>query len=377
MNQNKTQPGSGASGPKGRSLLPIILGSLGAVVVIGGALLVFLAQMQTTGVSGFESADGRALLEGLADDRLPEARTVTIEAEGGGLTLERAEAGWRLAEADGYPVREGAVDEFLRALSDLRAVYVSAREAPPYAEYGVNAPGTPPVATTRVSVLNGDGETMARASFGHAFSAPGASQDRAVFVRIADDPRVWLADGALSVPMEPNDWLNNRILDIPGERVRRLALSGAGSEPVEVVRGKEGMLELAERPSGDVELKGQWVLDMLSGLFSRLTFERVRAFDSLPGGVEAVREAVVETDDGVAYTVRLLSRGRDPAAAETAAATEEEIWGTLSAEVAAGANGEDAARTAELFNGRHSGWAYVLPLYFVERLSVGPDDILK
>lgn len=377
MNQETTQTGRDAPGPKRRSLLLPVLGSIGGVAILGAGLLFLLAQMQTTGVSGFESADGRALFGGIADDRLAQVRTVSIEADDGQVTLERAEAGWRLAEADGYPVRDGAADNFLRALAELRAVYVSERESPPYADYGVNAPGEPIGRATRVSVLDDAGEVMARGSFGHTFSAPGASQDRAVFVRVSGDSRVWLADGAFSVPTEREDWLDNRILDIPGDRVAKLVLSGEGSEPIEVVRGSEGMLELARRPAGDAELKGQWVLDMLSGLFARLTFENVRAFDSLPAGVERVREAVVEVDDGIVYTVRLLSSGRDPAAVETAAAAEEDIWGTLSADVAEGADREKAAPVAEGFNDRHAGWAYVLPLYFVERLSVGPEDMVK
>jgi hypothetical protein len=378
MTQNRTSASEasssgrekpGAAQSKGRSATVAVLVAIGAVVAVTAGLAVMVWQFQPSGISGFESADGRALFQDLGN-RLGDAQSVAIRAQDSRVTVERAESGWRLAERDGYPVREGAVDEFLRKMAGLKAALVSETQQPAYGEFGVNAPGAPPASAVTVSVKDAEGREIAAAALGHTFSAPGLSQGRGTFIRVQGDTRVWLADSVVSVPTEPAVWLEKGILDIPADRIQRIELSGGSTERLVLTRNKEGELHIAEGPSEDASREGATLVSTFSGLFTRLAFEDIQAADALPPRFNRARRAVVRTTDGVAYTVDLLTSSGDPATAEDTTAARE-IWARFSAAPADDTDASPAAREAvQRFNERHSGWAYRMPLYVVDNLSV-------
>jgi hypothetical protein len=356
-------------GTSGRSATVAVLVAIGAVVAVTAGLAVMVWQFQPSGISGFESADGRTLFQDLGN-RLRDAQSVAIRAQDSRVTVERAESGWRLAERDGYPVREGAVDEFLRKMAGLKAALVSETQQPAYGEFGVNAPDAPPASAVTVSVKDSKGREIAAAALGHTFSAPGLSQERGTFVRVQGDPRVWLADGVVSVPTEPAVWLDKSILDIPADRIQRIELTGGSTERVVLARNEAGELHIAEGVSDEASREGSTLVSTLSGLFAGLAFEDIQASAALPPRFNRARRCVVRTTDGVAYTVDLLTSSGDPATAEDTTAARE-IWARFSAAPADGADASPEAKQAvQQFNERHSGWAYRMPLYLIDNLSV-------
>ena len=359
----------GAAPSKGRPVTVAVLVAIGAVVAVTAVLAVMVWQFQPSGISGFESADGRTLFQDLGN-RMQDAQSVAIRAQGSRVTLERAESGWRLAERDGYPVREGAVDEFLRKMAGLKAAMVSETQEPAYGEFGVNAPGAPPASAVTVSVKDSGEREIAAAALGHTFSAPGLSQERGTFVRVQGDPRVWLADGVVSVPTEPAVWLDKNILDIPADRIQRIELSGGSTERVVLARNERGELHIAEGVSEEASREGSTIVSTFSALFTRLAFEDIQAADALPPRFNRARRCVVKTTDGIAYTVDLLTTSGDPATAEDTTAARE-IWARFSAAPADDADvSPEAKQAVQRFNERHSAWAYRMPLYVVDNLSV-------
>ena len=369
--------GRSTAGETGRDAAPsrsrtrigwVISGALAGLIVAGGALLFSVAP--GSGISGFKKADGRVLFRALAT-RADSARAVSVAAaDGGRVTLERADptSPWRLAENGGYPVRSGAVERLLRSLTALRAAYVSAQASPSYAEYGLVEPASNPGTGTAVAVRDGRGAVLARALVGHGFAAPGLVGDRGQFIRLAGESRVWLADREISVSARPETWFDNTVVDIGSPRVRRVSLAGPDSPEIAIARGGEGELRIERGLPDGAELKGPWVLESIAGLLERVRFRDVMPSDRLPPEAAQIGIATVETTGGVAYTVRLLAAAAD--------ADPEDIRATFSAAPAGGAD-DAAAQRAEQFSARHAGWAYALPLHFIESMSIRPEDIAR
>jgi len=339
---------------KKRTIGLLAVGLLTAIVV---SVVLHLMQAGKSPVSGFVAADQRSLFPSLRQDR-QEIRLIRIEGPGGPVSIERGRKGWKLLERDGYPIRDGAVQELLDGLGALRATYVSAEKDPPYESYGLADPKRDAGASPRVTVISAQGTSLASAAIGHTFSAPGGTRLSKVFVRRNGEARVWLADGKVRVEGSPLEWLPQSIVDVPRRQVSEMTTTGANGERITIRREADAAFELAD---GAPDQHDRAAVDAMASALEGLRFQEVRA----AGKVEAVGKpsgrASITTDDGLIYRVRLVEESED-------------VWAIFSADVRQPPAGR-AGERARSFNARHAQWAYKLQGYVVDYLRTGPDDL--
>lgn len=337
---------------------PVVVGLVAMLAVIA-AVGVLVAVVDDAGMSGFEEANGDRLFPELSD-RIPEIQGMRIAGPAETYVLNRSASGWKLADKDQYPVPDAKVVRFLENFSELRAIYVSTYEEPPYGEYGVFRPGESSIGVgMTVSVLDGSGDDIARATLGLPISVPGDSRKHVV-VRREDGARIWIVDGDIEFPGMALDWVDRHLLDIPKSQVAKLVIVPPGGRRIAIERTPENDLTIAKGLSAQEELRGPWVLDRLVEAFESLTFVDVRSVE----GIEALDpqpwEAEVTTANDLSYRVRLFR-------------TDDADWATFQAFAT------DSERTAavDAFNARHSAWAYHLPFQTVNRLTTEPGQLVK
>ncbi len=335
------------------------------VGIAGFALAIFglvgaRALLDESGVAGFETQEGY-LLPGLRE-KLGRVARVDILGLEGPITLSKEDRTWRMLENGGYPADGAAVDAAIRSLAELRAAYVSKAEMEPE-RHGVAAPGSGYGSGTQLTLRDGAGASLAQVIIGPPFSAPGTAVEPMLFARIGDDPRVWLAAGALEVAADPLVWLNRDIADIPRSQVTAVTTKAPDDQRLTIRRSPEGDLAVVEGLSPGSHIKGPGTLLSVASLMEQMRFEAVRPLVQAPNPPQSW-EAAVETDRGIIYRIRLLERAADG------------YWGAVTASVS-GAASPEAVRNADAFNDRHARWAYLLPRYVTERLATRPEDLAQ
>jgi hypothetical protein len=176
-----------------------------------------------------------------------------------------------------------------------------------------------------------------------------------------NDSRIWLAEGNLKVVSDPLQWTENRITDVPKERVQSLTTTAPDGRRLVIGRDDAGNgLRVTEGLPPGAEPAPSWTIDPMFNVLDDLRFadvQRASAFDPLPTDVW---KATWRTADGLTYDIALI----------------REDMGTW-AQIRATAHTDDPAThaAAERFNTRHREWAYLLNESVARHLMARPEDL--
>jgi hypothetical protein len=267
-----------------------------------------------------------------------------------------------------------------------------------YARLGLEEPAEGGTAV-RLTLRDATGQDIGGVVLGEELFEGGTSQR---YVRTTAEPQAWLAEGRVSVPTDPLQWLEREIVRIPRDRVTRVTITHPDGEVVSIAREEGGTdYTLASIPEGRLP-KSPGEVGAPASALSSLRLDDVRA-SSEPGfDLADPTVALYETDTGLKLTVETWQvedqtwarlRADAPPKVETAepadAGSEEAPGqddgaqpsdgqpapdGASPAEgEAADVDGQDAdaeasdadaaAKEAEEINARVSGWLYAIPDY--------------
>ncbi len=292
--------------------------------------------------------------------RANEVRTVTVEGAKGKVTIARNDAGWALAEKDGYPVPANTVRRLVAGLAGLRLVEAKTDRPERLARLEVEDVSAKDARSRQVTLAGADGKPLAALILGKRNATLDLDGLSGVYVRKPGEPQSWLAEGAVEVPATAIEWLDRTVIDLPPDTIRRLhfAPAGAGAVTAAKIDAAEAAFSLEPLPEGrsaDAE-----AVQRLTQAFAAVTLDDVRADKDMDKAVKAgVAEAA--TFDGLTLKAELL-------------AMDGGTW----LRVAASAPAESAAAAAaEAINGRVGGWLYKLPQHQAALLQPKIDDYLK
>ncbi|WP_027133845.1 DUF4340 domain-containing protein [Geminicoccus roseus] len=295
--------------------------------------------------------------------RINDVVRIDVSGPDGAASLERKEdAGWVVAQKNGFAADEQAIVGLLRKLGTLRIVEAKTAlpERLPRLELG--DPAAPDSRSRRILLQDAAGEVVADLVVGkRAFGVFGPGRT-GTYVRLADDNQAWLTDAEITLPTSAAEWISSEVIDIAPERVKLVSLEPQDGVLVTTSRaGPEAtQFDLAGVPAK--EAADQAKLEELSQVLSQLTLLDVRpaqevAFPDVP---ERVR---VETFDGLTVVLTWISLP-DASWLRVGSVTADS---TASAEVK-----EEAARLAA----RTDGWVFHVGGYVTEQLGQTLDDLL-
>lgn len=320
-------------------------------------------------------AHGGALLPGLAD-RVNEIAALDIIGADGEIvaTLRRERERWRMREQHDYEADFARIHGLLRDLARARRLEPRTDSPKWYARLGVAAPG------------EGEGSGMA-IRFPRS-DVPGlivGQRDPASigrYVRLLDQSQAWLTDRNLELPVDPMEWLERAIMDIPAADILEVTVRHPGGETVELRPGDaEGNAWVMLDPPAGREVKPGWQLRQTASALAKMNMEDVRPHEAAAVPDNAV-ETIFRTRDGMVFTARTFS---DEAGSwvhfrvsEGEAATDADSAGSASAKES-GQDG-DAATQREIdivaVDGRLSPWQFALGQDRFERLRPTTEDLL-
>ena len=289
---------------------------------------------------------------GLAGD-LEAVSAVRVETGGGTVTARRGEAGWSLAERDGFPADGGKARDVVLAMANLRLMEPKTALASKLPLLELEDPAGEEAASRRVTLMDAEGAPLASLVIGkERFGAFGPGRNGA-YVRLDGETQSWLADRTLRLPSAATDWLARDLLSIPADDIDRVELGSDGE--IVLMRDETGAIILENMPEGRV--LAQAFVDPIIGTLSSLKLEDVRKAESdeiarIPArfvtrdGLEVLLELSTETDVGeTRHWVRFTFEG----SADSASTSRAEL----------------------------DGWEAQIPGHVAERLGSVLEDLLE
>lgn len=357
-------------------------------------LLVVLAAVAVQRLSG-----GGAAPEPLPEGVLPALaerinEVASIEVAGGSetVTLARRDGAWVVESKAGYPAKFETVKQALVALSELTPRERKTSDPARYGRLGLEDPSEGSDAV-RVVLRDASGTDVGGAVLGDEVSEGGASMR---YVRAVGDDQAWLAEGRVTVPTDPLQWIDRDILRIARDRVTRVTITHPDGEVVSIVREQGGTnYTLESVPEGRAP-KPAGEIGAPASALSYLRLDDVR--DVAESGLELGEPttALYETTSGLKITVRSweadgtvwasISAEAPPEAAaapgtpagQDAAPPEQAGDSGSDAAPAEPAEDGDATRTeAAEINAKVSGWLYAIPDYQATSLRKRTADLTE
>jgi Domain of unknown function (DUF4340) len=239
---------------------------------------------------------GGAVLPGLVD-RLADVTAIVIRESGNSLTVRRIESGWGVAERNDYPVPPDRVRELVRSMVQLERSEAKTVRPERYARLGVEDVDTPNSKSKEIVLQTTTGTPVAKLIVGTAASGFGA--DGGTYVRIPGDPQAWLARGALAPSLEPRDWIERRLIEIPVADIRQVKIVQPGGATLTAVRDSSDSanFRLAELPAGG-KLARPDAVDALVQPFGELAIEDLEPRDKRPFPKDKTMRITVTRMDG-------------------------------------------------------------------------------
>lgn len=365
-------------------------GKILLLLVVVAALAVFAAyRLNQPQPAAGTAATGAALLYPDLRENLNAVKTIRISGPGNALIAELAnrDSGWVTVNKGDYPAAFGKIRTLLLALADATIVEQKTANPELYGRLGV-ADISSEAADGRLLELKSENDSWALI-VGNAASGGGAG----TYVRRAGENASLLIGNALNVAGEASDWLQQPLLNIPGDRVQRATVRHANGETVTLLKenrsdenftlfnllaGRELSYDTVANPTGhgisNLDLDDVLPRDQLK-IPEQTTTAEYYTFDGLKISVELFNQ------DDTNYA--LLSAAFDeeqaqrfaPAADENENADEKEESGAGESEE----NDEDSDVGAEAaaLNARLAPWAFVISDFKYRNMSKTLEDFLK
>ena len=225
-----------------------------------------------------------------------------------------------------------------------------------------------------------------------------AAEPNGSYVRVAGAPAALLAQPRIDADPRPTHWIKSDLLELPAERVQRVAVRTAGSPSYSLERDRRGTPDLTLHgvPPGR-KAASPAVVDAVAGALARLNADDVKA--RAPGPLENASHATFRTFEGLqidmdgyreggASWVRIDASVDPDTARRFAAAQAEAVNGASAAKSAEGksesagspdpksATVADPAAEAAAINTRVQGYDFQVPAYQYDALYRKLHDLL-
>lgn len=320
------------------------------------------------------------------------AKVVLTTPEGSFTLVRETGDRWSALERAGYPVDQEQIRELIVALADMRLIEAKTERPERYSRLEVEDVDAEGAKSRLLRVESADGAVLAEAILGKRVHRLTGGQPTGIYLRRPGEARSWLASGGVQIETEVVGWLEEEIVDIDAERLRRLEIQPEDGQGYVVSReAPDDELAFEDLAPGET-VKANANLDQLASALAGVRLEDVEARSEFawPAAHTTVRAT---TFDGVELTVQLAKIGeehwarfdaREVAAVAPPPATGQAATGADAADAATDA-GEDAADEAasapppdaETINQRVAKWTYRLPAYLYNRLTKPRSDWLE
>jgi Domain of unknown function (DUF4340) len=313
---------------------------------------------------------------------------VIINLPTGGFTLTRTGDRWVAADRHDYPVAADKLRQLIVQLADMRLIEAKTSRPDRYARLEVEdvAEGA---SSRLIRLEDAEGTVLAEAIVGKQRQRLTGAEPSGTYLRRPGEAQSWLASGVVELDGQVQDWLEEEILALESERVRRLEVSPPSGDGYAVVRdAPEAELRLDGLAEGE-RLKQDANLNQLLGALTRVRLEDVRPLAEVdwPAERHTVRAL---TFDGLELTLQLATldgqhwlRVDGVTALDQPEGEQAPVEGQVAEQAGeqAGQQGGEQAEPPEAqvknIEARTDGWAYQVSDFLFERLTKPRDEWIE
>jgi hypothetical protein len=278
-------------------------------VVVGGGAWYVNSQRQSTWKRGSDSAEPNKLLKGVPEAAINDVAQITIKQNTNEVNLSHSADGWSVKERGGYPANFDTISEMLKKLWDLkitRAVEVGPSR--------LSALKLTKSDATLLDLKDDKGKSVVALTLGLPATKEspvdsqfgGGSFPSGRYVMRGEDLKTvaLIGDPLSNIEPKPEEWLNKTWFKI--EKIKNIFVSRKeATNSWKILRETEsGEWKLADLKAGESTDSGK--TSGLNWLLSSPSFNDVIVNpDPEKTGMTNVTTAVLETFDGLTYTIKL------------------------------------------------------------------------
>lgn len=335
--------------------------ALVAIVLLG--LSVFTYVQSVTRAERFER--GQKFLSQLNADNIYQ---IIIEKGGETTTLERGEDKFTVAEANGYPAKNDAIN---RLISDMIGVGLEKPIGTSDSlaeELQINPDHAEAI---KLTFKNDSGKVMVETMIGKT-----SEDGRGRYVRRldGDDDQIYLTSNSLFISTDKGNFLDKQILDVASTQLA--SITGANFS---MTTAENGVLKLEEIPAGKEENPTE--VDKVKNALQRLNFDKVfLADESEVSGLTFDNSVVYKLDDNSSYTVQTSKKGERYFLKIRAAFDVERIELSredTDEELEGKSKILERSEEVRTFNEFHGSWVYEVTEPIAQKFRVSKAELLK
>jgi len=267
-----------------------------AVTLVAVVLVALLDRPESSGSNDVPAE----LLPGL-EEQVNELAAVDIVAPGGeiAVSLRRDDERWRVRQRDSYEADFAQVVEFLRTLAEVEVAEPRTSNPQWYSRLGVQSVSEPDATGRRVDF---PGRDIPSVIIGQADPSGEGS-----YARRTGEARSWLLGDIIELPVDPVEWLEPGIMDIPSSDIAEVVIRHADGEVVRLERAgdEDPVFVLRGVPEGR-QAGGEWKRNAIANGLRGLNLEDVRRFE--PPVPDASTRVLFTTTDGLNFVAELFER---------------------------------------------------------------------
>ncbi len=275
------------------------------------------------------------------------------------MTLQKKGETWVVAEKNDYPADPVKVRQALLGLSQL--TYVEPKTANPQRFSRIRVEDAGKAGTESILVVASDakGGAIGEEILGRRRVDQLGGGNDGIYVRSPTESQSWLARGTLDVNTDLTAWLEKKLVDIDGTKLKRVMLTQGNGEKLAVSREKPEASFAIENAPADIKLRTESAPGEPSYGLAGLELTDVRQAQSFPFPDAGFNAADYETFDGLKVHVELFQ-------------VDTVDW----ARIKASGTGAAEAQAKEI-NDRLTPWVFALPNYKARSMKAKLQDLLE
>lgn len=223
-------------------------------------------------------------------------------------TLVRHGDLWTVEEKGNYPADAAKVHQTVLGLGDLALVEPKTAKADLYPRLELEDADKKDAKSTLVTASDEKGQLLGEIITGKRKVDELGGGNDGIYVRKPGNAQSWLARGTLDVTGDPVQWLDKKLMDLPADQVKSVALTGTDGATLAFARDKAGdPLALGAPPPAGKKLKADNPLDEPAAALAGLELADVRPVKGVDVPKDGIVTARFEALDGLVVTVTLFN----------------------------------------------------------------------
>ena len=276
--------------------------------VLGLSIAALIAAVLAFILVGRESADtksvggaGRMFAEFL--DRANEVFSIQINDGTEKFTVTRSGGDdWVVVEKSSYPAKFDMVKKTILDVAELELTAKKTDDPQRHKILGLDDPSPENGGALSIKFLDEQGHALAALLVGDKSRSGQDSR----YVRHPENNQTWLGSGGPEVAISPLDWIDQNLLRVRHDRIRRIVFVHGDGDRVELERFDRKMFQysLKNLPEG-MKMVSPGIVNATGGVLSFLKFLDVRPVSEVTTQGKPVTVTRLETWDGLVVTVSM------------------------------------------------------------------------